>query len=619
MKKTAQHVMMLFLLASACGAAAGVFDDAKVWVRGAVDQNGDGQLKTTRNPADTSDLPNALKAGVTSDPSNVWEVRGPAANAVIVENDVPSPLAGTVRSVPCVHFYQQVQPEGATYGGLVNTTVMPPVTNKDWRTVFVRFRLESFMDPTKSANLVTLGHSATSGKGAGWKLQLVPDEEGEAFHFKVVNGRPKDNSLETGVGTKELEGVTKNPIYRLARNAWVDVVFACGGKDAGYAVDVYSCAEGGNLCSDNDVSVGWNSTMQEQSGSYNNLLTLGSTSASAYNLTASYIAFRGDIAEFAYWDRRLTEEEAAAAMGYPRNDIVSLGVKNGSADEFAGSAGTTVDADAINNFLSVPRALSSQEALTVRFSLNETNGLGLAQALRIAGTAESPEATFSAVMNGNELVARKVEVAAGGEGVAVLPARVFQPGENLLVLRRTDAGSSPFLLDALALGGSWSIGVKDDSHGEFAYVADAASMRFTRTADANWKHTVICLQNDGNYAENRLYANLDATLAATRRFRLTARLCAKRDKALARIPMSATLTVNDGAPKPIELTTDDYDAYRDFSFVFAPGELQAGENVFKFVNTSGTPQDGDAAGYISIDCRQLEVMHDPTGLMIQVR
>ena len=53
-------VLTMVLLLAALASPGGVFDDALFWVRGPVDLNGDGWIKTTRNNANTKDLPDAL-------------------------------------------------------------------------------------------------------------------------------------------------------------------------------------------------------------------------------------------------------------------------------------------------------------------------------------------------------------------------------------------------------------------------------------------------------------------------------------------------------------------------------------------------------------------------------
>ena len=156
-------VLTMFLTLAAIVSSGGVFDDALFWMRGPVDVNGDGWIKTTRSNANTKDLPDALKAGDASAATHTWEGLGPYTNIhVIADGEVGIPYANVTARASYLHFDQPSWVEGDTtnaLGGCIRTTALPPMTNADPHSVFIRFRVDSFLSQSEPAVLCSLGHA----------------------------------------------------------------------------------------------------------------------------------------------------------------------------------------------------------------------------------------------------------------------------------------------------------------------------------------------------------------------------------------------------------------------------------------------------------------------------
>ena len=601
------------ILAFACSATGGVFDDAILWMRGPVDENGDGWVKTTRSTVDTKDLPDALKAGVSSAATHTWDGIGPYTNIhVVTDGEVAIPYANVKVRSSYLHFDQPSWVDGDVtnvLGGAIRTTAVPAMTNADPHTVFMRFRVDSFIDDGTPAVLCALGYaSGTSGSASGWQLQLVPDGEG-SFWFKVVQGRPKDNAGQTGVGTKELTGAYDSSTTRLGTNQWVDVVFTCIYD----AIAVYSCGEGGAFAAD-ESGIGWNSSAQATWPTRYCFGNAGTAFDAPTATVAAYRQFRGDIAQIACWNRILTEAEAREAMAWPRNDRFRLGVKDGTPDQFAGAAGAVVDASAVNAFAVTPPALAAGESFSVSFGMDVTNTLGSAQALRVRTTAASASSTvFAASVNGGR--EHRFLATAGGEGVAVFPAKDFAAGANTLTLTCVAvSGGMSAVFDSLALGGAFNIGYANDSHAEFAYTTTSGirwKQRQLHAEDADWKRTVINLALSGEWATNTVRALVDTSVSDVRDGRFVL-----RGKSTG-IAMRVELLVNGASAGSHTFPAGG--SYGDAVYCIPAGTLTDGVNVFSVINR--TVEDGVEAptGYISMDCRYFEYVPDPMGTTIMFR
>ena len=610
--------LLAMAFAMAAGAAfCGVFDDALLWMRGPVDVNGDGWIKTTKNNVTTKDLPDALKAGESSAATHTWEGLGPYTNIhVIADGEVGIPYANVTARASYLHFDQPSWVEGDTtnaLGGCIRTTALPPMTNADPHSVFIRFRVDSFLSQSEPAVLCSLGHAAGAhGKQGGWPLQLVPDGEG-SFWFKIVQGRTQGSTAQWGTGTCELKGAYSNTLTKLATNQWIDVVFSC----VLTRISVYSCGEGGLFHAQSN-GMGWYSASQV---SYSSTYAFGNSGA-YYNepSTNGLKQFRGDIAQIAYWDRLLDESEAREAMAWPRNDRWRLGVKDGTSSEFAGTAGTTVDASAVNSFAHVPASLSAGESFSVTFDMNATNTCGRTQALRVKTTASSAgRATFAATVNGRKTL--HFSVAAGGEGVVVFPAKAFNDGANTLEIScESLSGGSAACFDSLALGGAWIVGLPDDSSAEFAYTTTPGirtKVAALHAEDVDWKRTVINLSPNDRWATNTINALVDASLADLRDSRFVMRSRVNVPKGATGGPMRTELLVNGVSAG--SRTFDVGSTFMNGVWPILAGTLRDGTNAFTVINRcidDGYEPDG---AYLLFDCLYFEYEPDPSGTAMRLR
>jgi len=175
--------------------------------------------------------------------------------------------------------------------------------------------------------------------------------------------------------------------------------------------------------------------------------------------------FEGSFQRIAFWNRALTYSEVVEAFAFPRPNLLQLGAANGSGDEFAAAEAATdaigPDVMARDAWSGFSGRLRAGDARTVAFNV-KADDARLAQLLRIA--VASGSGLVKATLNGAVLASGR-PVAPDAPLTLVVPVRQtpwLKSGPNTLVLERVDGGTEPIVLDAVRLGGSWTVGTQDN-------------------------------------------------------------------------------------------------------------------------------------------------------------
>lgn len=397
-------------------ASAGVFDDA-IWVMNPDDLNGDGV-------AQTGEIMNRLK-GAVSDASHQAPCYGHDVN-----NAIKSYTGQTTRFLSdqsfTAYYVDNKVVDGKYFHGNANLSSF-------MRTLF---------DPSKNVlTLVCRVRCNDVNKNTSWILNNGAFSLGfQGDYVRLYNG---GDVLSPSSASK----------IKVVKNEWIDLAVVAsnftvtvGGKSvvtgAVHAVCAYPSATADYLVADRPCC----STIP---GSNNNWL-LGTENlvtgpqASAYSNKKYY---EGDLAQLAFWDRALTDDEIHEAFKTPqRTGAAQVGFRNRSGDEFNGAAGTaTVDLDK-DQWRKFPAKLSAGDVWTMKTTLG-ADEYAKSRLLTLE-TVGGAGAALSAAVNDGAAVA--ATVGADGTGVVFLPHARFVEGENTIVVTRTDAGAA-FTLDALSL------------------------------------------------------------------------------------------------------------------------------------------------------------------------
>lgn len=188
--------------------------------------------------------------------------------------------------------------------------------------------------------------------------------------------------------------------------------------------------------------------------------------------------FRGAVARMMLWTRELTDEERwEVASGYD-GALWSVGVVNGSADEFA--AGGADDVHLVTNAWSHMRRMltEAEPTLTLKGPLPAAEE-GLDHLVNVAplfGDAK-PDACFVRIAV-NGVSAGIFNLARRSGRNAYVPGAFWKrdaEGNATLTVTRVAPFTAPLEIDAVTVSGAWMFGTANGSHSEFEHEARAAA------------------------------------------------------------------------------------------------------------------------------------------------
>jgi hypothetical protein len=308
------------------------------------------------------------------------------------------------------------------------------------------------------------------------------------------------------------------------------------------------------------------------------------------------------------WNRQLSEAEIREAFAFPRSDVLRIGVDNGDGREFIKSSAddTVVNAD---DWYTMPSKLSPDEKVDIEFSLRSFES-SLSQILRLtAAPGTGQGARLSVLVNGTA-IEDVLHAAVGKVKAILLPGMLFREGRN--TLRLTNVSDKDVKFDSLALGGSWQMGVPDDSSAEF--VKEALGNNTTGfMEDGNWQHADKIVDM---IRTNSIVALYPADLKAAG--------CPAMFSIRVYVPGDLDYYERENAEMPNWqlLVNGQKKAEGKFSAKFKTiktrlkaDELTAGTNVFSIVCNNTTEKNANA--WFNIDYWRFEVRKSPYAIIIR--
>ena len=402
---------------------------------------------------DGSVFRDVLRTAYPNSSSHAWTKRGPSDNIVRSKVSVTCPYRGmTLPEEDCIYFKQETKMESGKlygkYGGMY--TSIFPITNALAHTSFIRFKIDSFQNPTNiSASIYGTGYDWTNGRGMAFILR---GDDAENLYIVLGLGRTTLHIKNTQ------NGEVKN---RIAQGKWIDVAVVV--KDA--VAEVYACVEGGDFQYLGRHNGGAPASAEPDSKSSIHIGT--SSGASSENWSTEKVEqFRGWVHQAAVWPYALSEKEVRAVFGFPSPEVARIGVENGSSAEFSGSGETSYAYPKNADFRDAPSMIAASGSLTLTFDLADRDVRG--QLLKLAATANSAPATFAVSVNGTRITNyteqyepfNEYSVVPGGSTAVGVQSRYLRVGENTVTLTRIDADAGAFELDALSFGNGDGVHVR---------------------------------------------------------------------------------------------------------------------------------------------------------------
>ena len=515
--KSMQNTTIAMAIAAFCAltaqAVVNPFGDSVFWWRGGRDgangcaQDGlftQGEFVDTRHAKDTT-FWNQAFATLTN---------GGAADDTLLHyltETVTAPYACESNTASTLYFPQ-------TYIVTTNYSAIGEATNVVWRpqkisrlylptiyqdraiggvcsnwTAFIRFRRDGLE-----------GKAADMGSDSYESLMLLNynwgNKKGIGINFKGTNITQEAAQMRLSIGKHQ----PTVPLSKLTvvRGKWVDLAISVTGR----VVTAYWCAEGGKFGSASYDETGNTEEVEDLSLSASSYIHIGTdlnlnygNDCYAYDLVNEtgerlnsnngIMAFRGAIAQLAFWDRALDVHEVQEVFGYPRPAAMTVGVKDGGTAEYLAAA--TSVAAGNGSWEDLNPVLAAGASRTVSFMLTEPKA-ALPQLLRIFPATGSASGHLAMSLNGNDIGSKPFF---GSRTFSqFVKAKYFVAGENTLTITRMDSGPGDVLFDALEMSGSYIVGRDSRWNNVFTHENEADDVVFaydvTCGAETNLVHGV---------------------------------------------------------------------------------------------------------------------------------
>ena len=326
-------------------------------------------------------------------------------------------------------------------------------------TAFVRFRRDGLEGKTKNIgeSFMLIDYDWGGKRGVNVRLSGADTTQESAQVGFSIGGQYQPTWFAT-----------------IKRGQWMDLAFSVSGRtltacwcvqDGKFGTVTYdysSQAKAGDtaMSANSSIFIGTDNNLAYNTDSYSYDIAAGT----GKSLNNAMLAFRGAVAQLAFWDRALDVQEMREVLGYPRPAAMTAGVKDGGTAEYLATAASA--AAGTGSWEDLDPALAAGASRTVTFTLDATKA-SLPQLLRIFPAAGSASGRISVTLNGQS-------VASGAfDGTRTfrqfVKAKFFASGANTLTVRRTDAGTDDLLIDAMELSGSYIVGRDSNLNNVFSH------------------------------------------------------------------------------------------------------------------------------------------------------
>ena len=314
-------------------------------------------------------------------------------------------------------------------------------------------------------------------------------------------------------------------------------------------------------------------------------IMVGGDGASADTASSHLECTRMSMHLFAAWPRALSDREVYEAFSDTGMAVMRVGCAGASTEAFAGDGTADVTFDSASaDWRSLPKVLPTGRSVSVTFT-PETASANLPQLARVTAAATSASGKVQVLVDGTAV--GEAAVRAGETASVFVPGALLGGGAHTLTFKSMEGNLA---LDTYELLGSRGFG----QHGKHWRDKTSTSVDFY-TENGN-------LKNLSYGPGQNLILTLPADVAAKNRYSYTTYLAEAGGLTWAKLTVNGKEKFFSESPK----IGDNYPV----TVTFAPGELQAGENVFKW--TIG-------AGWLIFDDHIFTVGKEPSGMMLLLR
>ncbi|MBR5549269.1 MAG: hypothetical protein IKU71_06025 [Kiritimatiellae bacterium] len=558
-------------LTFAAHGSTNVFNDAVFWFRGGKDRNNDGYIQQGEffddlhaNDASHENHQMPMSTSLYTGDSVAFK-----GNAVLQNETVVFPALGTSKEMKVLHI-SCLQAAGKYYFPYdVNPySIFANNSISNEYTVVSRIKIDDD-GINREECLFRIGYDTSDRKGLYLALGRIA-APGGGFDKFIKGYFTPDSASSSSSHTFSI---------RIPTNTWVDVAAVVGNGKLRIGI----AAPESSPDHDNNPTIAFAQTPMWTDnctllgdGKYRLFCLEGQTTYKIAN-EMDQTAFIGSVQQLAIWGRALSDQEVMAAFGMPRPAIFRTGFDNGCSNEFGGTrSGSTQTIDGLGSWQNIANAMQAGDIWTVNFNAlrDEAN---LPQIFSIKSLSSSSTALIEPILNGTSL----------GEGRIAANSRVFWPvatnlvrnGVNELVIKRKDARTRDFLIDAMELGGSLGVGTITKSSTDDGRVdPERIKTGVPSAADPNTQHWPTKLEPSTGIKDLHFRVWIDPDVADKASF--TLKTAAKCDAISSSEKFSPY--VNGDKKGDVSATND----WKQLSLSFNAGDLQGGWNDIDFYSTA---------------------------------
>ena len=544
---------------------ADVFSDAATWHQGFY---GSGNLASGSKTA----FPDKLRAG---DSENNYHTSTVCAyqsgvkletDTVVYPNPYPPYTTLLSRSETVAYVPQEYDSSSEKYNYSCIKLVNPfAITNTAEMTFFVRLKWNGVIKKDY-ARFLLAGHYWTVTTG----FELGINSNGKVQLYS-----------KTGA-TSNSSYVTSQTALFLP-NVWTDFAVVISNS----IVKLYTLSPGSAMKYEQlTTSFG----KQNAANAYRDVIQLGGEleAKGTWPSTENVDVFPGYFHAFASWSRALSEDEIKQVFAYPMTaDLVRLGTKNGSSLEFKGATlGGAESGSATEDWAKIaPSLTAGTPSQSIPFTV-PANFAGVSQVLRVAFAPNSASGKVNVSVGGT--VVGELEVKPGKSDLLTIKGDLLTSGAKTLTLTR-DASSGDIVFDALAFGGGFNVGKKDNKNDELTanssttlfgnYYAYSTNVVLTQV----WKD--LPAHNSNNYTKQYFHVYVPDEIASSEECKILF-----KSNVSNRSPgHTFALSVNGSevARKVCDTANVDNANWCAFECEVPATALVPGENEFIFANVTG--------------------------------
>lgn len=434
-------VACLGLASLSLASVGGIYDEALVWFRGGYDANGDGVLQanefydSAHAKSESAFQTCTLSGTVKYEKGAVWSRHNTLAT----------------NEQYYISFKNGDAIDAASCASLNAVNPLVGTDNKyDEYTIHFRFRWDGKFAPGSDGQILLFNNGQNWGGQRGYFIRLDRvGEEGTTFKPYYYFGA---NGNGTGYGDTSITLMPGewNDWFLLVKNV-------APGINASLRFVI--CAQPGRV---SDTWGGWSKSpwiTAWSQGGVSKTCSIAMQSSSQFQVADK--TFSGDIAQWAFWSKRLTDVEMreVLSMPCPGDCVFRVGYENGSAKEFAAEGTPAAVISAQDTWDNVPPQLSdSVKTLTIGFDVGAQHA-GLDEVLRVK--AVSGEGWLKAeIRKASDSAWRRLGVRGVSSDTAAVfgvPAAALAKGAHEVRLTYEN-GETPIVLDVIELRGSWLMG-----------------------------------------------------------------------------------------------------------------------------------------------------------------